>query len=181
MVRIPATAVWKQQQSEIFALFGQFSFLEPLLTELSSFASLFYWCMCFALIISFIGGYGKLNSNLHWKGIFLVFLAWSSPSSLTIHFLGINNWVMCTQLFKSCKMTPLWINFEWIHFPSYTVNTEIRRIYGAYTAYIRSYTAYILYMEIPCTVWPTLHMCKCVYVSVCVCLCVCLCVHELWI
>jgi len=87
---------------------------------------------CFALLNSFIGGYASWTPFCTEKGHFLVLLAWSRPSSLTIHSLCINDWDMHTQLFKSCKMTPLWINSELIHFPSYTV--------------------YIQYMEIPCTV-----------------------------
>jgi len=121
-VRFPATAVF-------LALFGQFLFSRLYLLS-SSFASLYYWCMCFAVIISFIGGNGSWTPFCTEKGLSLVFLAWSRPSSLTVHFLGIIYWVMRTQLFKSCKINPPWINYEWIHLPSYTVYTEIRRIYG---------------------------------------------------
>jgi len=90
---------------------------------------------------SFVGGYDSL---LHWKCLFLVFLAWSRPSSLTLHFLGIIDWIMRTQLFKSCK---------WTHYELYLSESIFPhvRLYGI-TAYIRSYTAYIQYMEIPCTV-----------------------------
>jgi hypothetical protein len=51
----------------------------------------------------------------------LVFLAWSRCSFQTIHFWGIKDWVMRTQLCESCKMTPLWIVYEWTHFPSYGI------------------------------------------------------------
>ena len=57
----------------------------------------------------------------------------------------MKHWFMRAQLFKSYKMTPLWISSEYIKISLYG-------IYG-YTVYIRSYTAYIRYMEIPYTVW----------------------------
>ena len=44
---------------------------------------------------------------------------------------------MRTQLFKSCCITPLWITSEWIHFPSYTVYTEIWRIYSIWKSRVR--------------------------------------------
>jgi hypothetical protein len=58
--------------------------------------------------------------------------------------LGIIDWIMRTQLFKSCK---------WTHYELYLSESIFPhvRLYGI-TAYIRSYTAYIQYMEIPCTV-----------------------------
>ena len=78
-VRFPATAV-------SFALFGQVLFSRLFLLS-SSFASLFYCCICFAFILNFISGYGSWTPFCTEKGLFLVFLAWSRPSSLTIHCL----------------------------------------------------------------------------------------------
>jgi hypothetical protein len=95
----PATAV-------AFALFGQLFFPRLFLLS-SSFATLFSRCKFFALINSCIGVYGSRTPFCTKKGIFLVFLARSRLSSLTIHFLGIKDGVMHTQLFKSCKMTAL--------------------------------------------------------------------------
>jgi hypothetical protein len=97
-IRIPATAV-------LFAPFGHIIF-SCLFLPSSFFPSLFYKCMFFALINSFIGGYGSWTPFCTGKGFFWVFLAWSRPNSLTIHYLGIKDWIMRIQLFKSCKMTP---------------------------------------------------------------------------
>jgi len=69
---------------------------------------------------------------------FLAFLAWSKPSSLTIHFLGINDWFMRAQHFKSYKMDPLWIIL------SESIFSYIRYIrkYGVYTVIYGVYTVY---------------------------------------
>jgi len=64
-VRFPATAIF-------FAFFGQISFLEPLFPELFL-CLLFYWCMCFALIIIFIGGYGSWTPLCTEKVLFWPF------------------------------------------------------------------------------------------------------------
>ena len=132
-------AGFSSQQQQSFLLYLVDFLFSRLFLLSSSFASLFYWCMCYALITSFIGGCGSWTPFCTEKGLLLVFLAWSRPSSLTVHFLGVKDWVMHTQLFKSCKMTPLWFNSEWIHFPSHMV--YIRK-YGVYTVIYGVYTVY---------------------------------------
>jgi hypothetical protein len=71
-------------------------------------------------------------------------LAWSKPSSQIIHF-----W-MRAQLIKSCNMTSLWINSEWIH---YTLETEIRRIYGQWNSHLQFGPALLICECRQCTVW----------------------------
>ena len=104
---------------------------------------------------------------MHWKGPFLAFLAWSKPSSLTIHFLGINDWFMRAQHFKSYKMDPLWINSESVNFLLYTY---IRK-YGVYTVIYGVYTVYgnpmfgsgqpyiyTVIFKVYTRLWPALHI-----------------------
>jgi len=65
---------------------------------------------------------------------------------------------MRTQLFKRCKMTPLWIISGWLHFPSYMI------MYGN-KAYIRSYTAYRTFCICCCVLCLCLHvLCLCLHV-----------------
>jgi len=75
-------------------------------------------------------GYGSYASLYTEKCHFLVFLASSRPSSPAFHFLGMKHWFMRAQVFKSYKMTSLWINSEYIKISLYTVYTVIRCTYG---------------------------------------------------
>jgi len=67
----------------------------------------------------------------------LVFLAWSRPSSLTIHFFGYKRLGHAYSALQELLHNPLWIYSEWIHFPSYTVTVQ----YGQ-MPYIRSKEKY---------------------------------------
>ena len=66
-------AGFDSQQQQSFLLFLVNFLFSRLFFLSSSFASLFYWCMCFALIISFIGGYGSWTPLCTEKGLFWPF------------------------------------------------------------------------------------------------------------
>jgi len=134
------------QQQQSFLLFLVNFLLSRLSLLSSSFAFLFYWCICFALIISCTSGYGSWTPFCTEKGLCLVFLAWSRPSSRTIHIFGFKRLGHAHSALQELQNDPP-MNSSWVNPPSL-----IYGIYGS-TAYIRSYTACTQYMEIPCRVW----------------------------
>jgi len=74
----------------------------------------------------------KGHSGLFWLRASLAF---------NLSFLGYKRWVMHAQLFKSCRMTPFWINSERLqHSPTYGVYqiTAFTRSYFIYDSYTYS-------------------------------------------
>ena len=94
--------------------------------------------MYVAFINSCIGGYGSWTPLCTGKGFFLFFLAWSRPSSLNSHFLGIKDWVMRISSSRAAKWPP----YEIILSDSIFPHIRYIRKYGIYTVIYAVCTAY---------------------------------------
>jgi len=111
-----------------------------LLIPITSFASLFnFWC------------HGSWTLFCTEKGHFEYFWLKAGQAPRPFNFLALMIGTCVLSFSKSCRVNLFWIGSELLQISLYTLCTKIRCIYG-----IRSYTVYLLYMEISYTLWANL-------------------------